>query len=64
MSAAPTDRNLIHFYADGGVNFMGLWSQRPDDQFGVSASYTEVSPAVNALDVDTAAFDGREAARA
>ena len=38
---SPTDRNLIHFYADGGVDFMGLWSQRPDDQFGVSAAYTE-----------------------
>ena len=60
VSAAPTDRNLIHFYADGGVNFMGLWSQRPDDQFGVSAAYTEVSPAVSALDVETAAFTGEK----
>jgi porin len=58
VSAAPTDRNLIHFYADGGVNFMGLWSQRPDDQFGVSAAYTEVSPSVHAFDVDTADFTG------
>jgi len=58
VSAAPTDRNLIHFYADGGVNFMGLWSQRPDDQFGFSASYTEVSPSVHAFDVATAAFAG------
>ena len=58
VSAAPTDRNLIHFYADGGINFMGLWSQRPDDQFGVSASYTEVSPSAHALDVDTAFFAG------
>ena len=58
VSATPTDRNLIHFYADGGVNFMGLWAQRPDDQFGVSAAYTEVSPSVHAFDVATAAFAG------
>ncbi len=58
VSAAPTDRNLIHFYADGGLNFMGLWSQRPDDQFGVSAAYTEVSPSIHALDVETASVTG------
>jgi porin len=58
VTATPTDRNLISFYADGGANFMGLWNQRPDDQFGVSAAYTEVSPAAHALDVDTTAFVG------
>jgi porin len=58
VSAAPTDRNLINFYADGGVNFMGLWSQRPDDQFGVSAAYTEVSSSVRGFDADTADFTG------
>ncbi len=37
---------------------MGLWSQRPDDQFGVSASYTELSPSVHARDLDTTFFAG------
>jgi porin len=39
---------------------MGLWSQRPDDQFVVSTSYTELSPAVRALDLDVAAFTGEK----
>jgi porin len=58
VTAAPGDRNLVSFYADAGVDFMGLWSARSDDQFGVSATYIELSPAVRALDVDTAFFGG------
>jgi porin len=58
VTAAPGDRNLVSFYAEAGVNFQGLWSQRPDDQFGVFAAYTELSPAVQAFDVDTAFFAG------
>ena len=37
---------------------MGLWSQRPDDQFGFSAAYTEFSPSVHAFDLDTAQSSG------
>jgi porin len=59
VTAAPEDRNLIHFYADAGLNFMGLWSQRPDDQFVVSTAYTELSPPVHAYDLDVAAFAGQ-----
>ena len=58
VNASPSDRNLMDFYADGGVNFVGLWRQRPDDQFGVSVAYSELSPAVHAFDVDTAFFAG------
>ena len=38
-SAAPSDRNLIDFYADAGVNFIGLWDIRPNDSFGAATSY-------------------------
>ncbi|MGB8898767.1 MAG: carbohydrate porin [Methylocella sp.] len=31
---SPSDRNLIDLYAEAGVNFMGLWDKRPDDNFG------------------------------
>jgi porin len=27
----PSDRNPMDFYADAGVNFMGLWDKRPGD---------------------------------
>lgn len=58
VAGLPSDRNLIDFYADAGIIFNGLWSQRPDDEFGVSVAYSELSPAVHAFDVDTAFFEG------
>ena len=50
VSASPSDRNLISFYAEGGINFMGLWQERPDDSFGLAASFSQLSPAAAALD--------------
>jgi porin len=52
--AAPSDRNLIDLYADAGVNFIGLWDRRPDDTFGVAASYSRISPAASGGDADAA----------
>jgi porin len=52
----PTDRNLIDLYAEAGINFMGLWDKRPDDSFGVAASFTHLSPNVRQLDADRAFF--------
>jgi porin len=54
--ATPSDRNLIDLYADAGINFMGLWDRRPDDNFGVAAAYSRISPAVSAHDADAAFF--------
>jgi porin len=50
LMSSPTDRNLINLYADAGLNFMGLWDKRPDDSFGLAASYSQLSPASAALD--------------
>jgi porin len=58
VSASPSDRNLVDFYAEAGVNFMGLWRQRPDDLFGCAAAFTKVSPPVSALDRETAFYAG------
>jgi porin len=52
VSVSPSDRNLISLYAEGGVNFMGLWQQRPDDSFGLAASFSQLSPGAAALDRD------------
>jgi hypothetical protein len=41
---------------DGGVNFSGLWDKRPDDIFGLAASYSPVSPSVSGLDSDKVFF--------
>lgn len=56
VTVSPADRNLIDFYADSGVNFMGLWDIRPDDNFGLAASFSRLSPGLREFDSDTAFF--------
>lgn len=56
VSASPSDRNLMNFYVDGGVNFIGLWNERPDDVFGLAAAYSGISSSVRGLDRDQAFF--------
>ena len=51
-SYSPPDRNLIDYYADGGLEFIGLSDQRPKDKFGIAAAYAHVSPWARALDTD------------
>ena len=53
MSGAPSDRNAVNFYFDGGVNFVGLLPGRPNDQFGFMGAYARISPAVRGADFDT-----------
>jgi porin len=52
VSYSPPDRNLIDFYADWGLEFIGLSDQRPKDKFGIAAAYAHVSPRASALDGD------------
>ncbi|MGO9431386.1 carbohydrate porin, partial [Rhodoblastus sp.] len=58
VAGSPGDRNLINFYAEGGVNFIGLLSQRPNDTFGFGAAYTHMAPSLAAYDQDAAFFSG------
>jgi porin len=51
-SYAPPDRNLIDYYADAGIELVGLYDARPHDKFGVAAGYAHVSSWAQALDVD------------
>ena len=51
-SYSPPDRNLINYYADTGIEFIGLTDGRPKDKFGVAAAYAHVSPRARALDLD------------
>ena len=53
IAASPSDRNLMNFYAEAGINFMGIWKQRPDDTFGCAAAFSQLSPSISALDRDT-----------
>ncbi len=56
-SWSPSDRNLIDLYAEAGVNFMGLWDKRPDDSFGLAASFSQLSPGLRELDREKAFFE-------
>jgi porin len=58
VAYSPPDRNLIDFYADGGVGFVGLVPGRPLDRFGFAAAYMHVSGAVRQLDRDNQFFTG------
>ena len=49
---APSDRNLIDFYADGGVTFSGMIRSRPDDSFAIGFAYTGISDQVHGFDID------------
>jgi porin len=57
-SYSPPDRNLIDFYGDAGVEFIGLDEGRPKDKFGVAAGYARVSRDARALDADFQALYG------
>jgi porin len=51
-SYSPPDRNLIDFYADTGLELIGLSDERPKDKFGIAVAYAHVSPRARALDGD------------
>jgi len=56
VSASPSDRNLANFYAEGGITFIGVWGDRPNDAFGLAAAYSPVSPWVRGFDAAAAYF--------
>ncbi len=43
---APSERNMLDFYCDGGVNVSGLVPGRPKDAFGLSFAYDNISAAI------------------
>jgi porin len=52
----PNDRNLISFYADGGLLYKGLVPRRPDDKVGIAAAYARVGDNARGLDQDIGLF--------
>ncbi len=52
----PNDRNLISFYADGGLIYKGLVPRRPDDKVGIAAAYARVGNNARGLDMDIGFF--------
>jgi len=58
VSSSPTNSSLIDFYADAGIEFIGLSEARPNDKFGIAAGYAHVSHRAQALDADFRALIG------
>ena len=56
IGGSPNDRNLISFYADGGLVYKGLIPGRPDDKIGIAAAYARIGDNARGLDQDTAFF--------
>jgi porin len=52
VSGSPGDRNLIDFYADGGIVATGPLASRPDDKVGLALAYARISDSARALDRD------------
>jgi porin len=57
-SAAPSDRNTIDLYLDGGFTFKGPFGQRPNDTLGLAVAYGHVSSQAAAFDRDVIASSG------
>lgn len=58
LSHSPDDRNLIDFYADAGLDFVGIDDARPHDKFGIAAAFAHVSRRAQQLDLDFRALNG------
>lgn len=55
---APSDRNLIDFSLNAGVNVKGLLPGRANDTFGIGYDWAHVSDRASDLDRDQASFTG------
>lgn len=55
--AAPSDRNPVDLYLDGGIVFAGFIPARPDDVLSFGAAYARISDRARGLDADAIVFN-------
>jgi porin len=58
IGVSAPDRNQLELYWDGGITFSGMLASRPDDKFGATFLYSQISRDAAALDRDIIAFTG------
>ncbi len=58
VGGAPSDRNLIDFYVDGGAAYEGLIPGRDDDLLGIGFGYARIGADAAEFDSDTLAVSG------
>jgi porin len=56
LGGNPSDRNLVSFYADGGINYKGLLPDRGDDVFGIGIAFARIGDADRGFDGDARGF--------
>ncbi len=57
VMGAPSDRNLVDFYVDGGLVYKGPFG-RAADQVGLAVAHARVGRAATGFDADVARFTG------
>jgi porin len=56
---APSDRNLVDFYAEGGITFTGMIPHRASDSLAMGFAYAGISNQVHGFDIDSGLPVGR-----
>lgn len=60
IMGAPSDRNLVDLFVEGGMNWWGPFDSRPNDALGLAFSYLGIGQAARGFSGDLVAF-GRAA---
>ena len=60
ISASPSESSHINFFFDGGIVISGMIPGRPDDKFGASFIYANISDQARAFDRDMIAHSGNK----
>ena len=55
---APDDRNLIDLFVEGGVNWTGMFPDRPKDVFGLAVTHVRIGAAARRFSRDVVFFTG------
>jgi porin len=59
LIGAPSDRNLVDFYAEAGITFTGMIPHRENDSLAVGFAYAGISDEVHGFDLDSGLPIGR-----
>lgn len=58
VATAPSDRNLLDLYVDGGISYRGLLDGRSDDTVGIAFGLARYSGSARAADADAIRLQG------
>ena len=59
-SLAPSDRNIVDTFVDGGLTFKGPFATMPDDALGLGVAFGRISLRASEADRETIALSGTQ----